>query len=410
MNLSKVCGYGSVLLTFLSALLLGAPDGVLVLAVVLAVSLERAERGTELRRRAPALVVLPAVAVAAAGIGLLLNRLPGVGDVVFTLALAATVWIRRFGPRFSRLGTWATLPLLAVLISPLPPRDLTDVGWAALVAVLAVGWVTVVQVVVQLVTRSAAPKAAPVRRASALRPRPSTRMAIQLAVAVGGAFVIGRLAFGEHWTWIVLTAFVVCSGNRGRMDVVRKGLLRLLGAAAGTVLATFLAGLFGPRDPRSIVAIFVVLALASGLRTVSYAFWAGGVTAMLALLYGYSGQAGAGLLATRLLAIALGAALAIGVSWFLLPVRRRKPVPDQAEQPGELVVAAAGQSDAVGEREQVAEAEVGPDRTGSLGAVEESGGGLAHGVVPAGEQLGAPAVRNGEGELALGRDVADEQA
>ncbi|GAB3432193.1 hypothetical protein GCM10027569_80580 [Flindersiella endophytica] len=405
MKLGRVCGYGSVLLTFLSALLLGAPDSVLVLAVVLAVSLERAERGTELRRRVPALVVLPAVAVAAAGIGLLLDRLPGFGDVVFTIALAATVWIRRFGPRFTKLGTWAALPLLAVLISPLPPRGAADVGWAALVAVLAFCWVSAVQ----LVARST-PTAAPVRRVSALRPRPSTRMAIQLAVAVGGAFLIGRLAFGEHWTWIVLTAFVVCSGNRGRTDVVRKGLLRLAGAAAGTVLATFLAGLFGPLDSRSIVAIFVVLAIASGLRTFSYAFWAGGVTAMLALLYGYYGQAGADLLATRLLAIGLGAVLAIGVSWFLLPVRGRKPVPDQAQQPGELVVATAGERDAVGQGQQVAEAEVGPDGAVALGAVEQGGGGLAHGVVPAGEQLGAPAVRNRQGELALGRDVADEQA
>ena len=405
MSLSKVSGYVSVLLTFFSALLLGAPDSVLVLAVVLAVSLERAERGTGLRRRAPALVVLPAVAVAAAGIGMLLDRLPGFGDVVFTLALAGTVWIRRFGPWFTKLGTWTTLPLLAVLISPMPPAGPADLGWAALVAVLAVCWVGTAH----LVTRSTG-KAERVRRTSALRPRPSTRMAIQLGVAVGAAFVIGRLAFGEHWTWIVLTAFVVCSGNRGRTDVVRKGLLRLVGAAAGTAVATFLAGWFSPFDTRSIMVIFAVLAVAVGLRELSYACWAGGVTAMLALLYGYYGQAGADLLATRLLAIALGGVLAIGVSWFLLPVRRRKPVPDQREQPAELVVAAAGQRDAVGQPEQVGEVDIGPDGAGSLGPVEQRGGDLAHGVVPAVEQPGPPAVRDGQGELALGRDVGDEQA
>lgn len=228
-------------------------------------------------------------------------------------------------------------------------------------------------------------------------------MAIQLAVAVGGAFVAGRLAFGEHWTWVVLTAFVVCSGNRGRSGVVRKGLLRLVGAAAGTLVATFLAGWFGPFDSRSIVVVFAVLAVAMDLRTFSYAFWAGGVTEMLALLYDYYGQAGPGLLATRLLAIA------IGVSWFLLPVRNRNPAPDQVEQPGELVVAAAGERDAVGEHEQVGEVEVGADRSGPLGTVEQRGGGVAHRVVPAVEELGPPAGRDGQGELTLGRDVADEQ-
>jgi hypothetical protein len=396
----------AVLLTFGTAWVLGAPDGVLVLAVVLAVSLDRTERGSGLRPRLPGLAVLPAVAVAAAGIGVLLDRLPGAGDVLFTVVLAATVWVRRFGPRATKLGTWTTLPLLAVLISPLPPRGMTDVGWAALVAVLAFGWVSATQ----LVTRSTK-EAEPVRRrAGSLRPRPSTRMAIQLGVAVGAAFLIGRLAFGEHWTWIVLTAFVVCSGNRGRVDVVHKGLLRLVGAAAGTVVATFLAGWFGPRDSRSIVLIFVVLAVAIGLRTLSYAYWAGGVTAILALLFGYYGQYGVDLLATRLLAIALGAVLAIGISWYLLPVRRRKPVPDQEEQPAELLVTAAGQRDAVGQHEQVGDVEVGPDRAGSLSAVEQRGGGLAHGVVPALEQLGPPAVRHGQGELALGRDVGDEQA
>jgi uncharacterized membrane protein YccC len=151
-------------------------------------------------------------------------------------------------------------------------------------------------------------------------------MAVQMGLALGAAFVIGRFAFTPRWTWMVLTAFIVCSGSRGRGDVVYKSLLRIAGAACGTVVATLLAGVFGPRDARSIVLIFVVLAVATWLRSLSYAYWAGCVTAVLALLQGYFGEVGTGLLLTRLEEILLGAAIGVLVSWTVLPVRTNQVV------------------------------------------------------------------------------------
>ena len=71
------------------------------------------------------------------------------------------------------------------------------------------------------------------------------------------------------------------------------------------------------------LVIFAVLGLASWLREISYAFWAGSVTAVLSLLYGYLGQSAPALLVTRLEAILVGAALGIAASWFILPVRTR---------------------------------------------------------------------------------------
>jgi len=132
---------------------------------------------------------------------------------------------------------------------------------------------------------------------------------------------VGRNFFGVHWTWVVLTAFIVCSGNRGREDVAHKAVMRVLGAGAGTLAATALAGAFPVGDAWSIVAIFAVLAVALWLRPVNYAYWAAGMTGALALLYGYYGERGPGLLADRLEAILIGAALAIAASWLLLPVR-----------------------------------------------------------------------------------------
>jgi uncharacterized membrane protein YccC len=146
-------------------------------------------------------------------------------------------------------------------------------------------------------------------------------MAAQMAVSLGAAFIIGREFFPTHWTWLVLTAFIVNSGNRGRGDVVYKGVLRVIGASFGTVAAELLGGAFGPRDSTSIVVIFAVLAVAGWLRTLNYAFWAGCVTAVLSLLYGYYGVTGAHLLVERLEQIALGALLGIAVAWLLTPVK-----------------------------------------------------------------------------------------
>jgi uncharacterized membrane protein YccC len=143
-----------------------------------------------------------------------------------------------------------------------------------------------------------------------------------MMVALAAAFAVGRVVFPAHWVWPVLTAFIVCSGNRGRADVVYKGVLRMIGALVGTVLATALVvGVFAPGADTSIVAIFVILTVATWLRPFNYAYWAGCVTAALAFLYGYFGQTGTGLLYTRLEGILYGGLIAIAASWLILPVR-----------------------------------------------------------------------------------------
>jgi hypothetical protein len=162
-----------------------------------------------------------------------------------------------------------------------------------------------------------------VRRFLATKPRASAKMAAQMAVGLGAAFAVGRAAFPDHWPWLVITAYIVASGNRGRGDVAVKSLSRLAGGAAGTVLATIAVTDVPARSPWTVFAIFAVLAAALTLRTLHYAFWAAGVTAMLALLYGYFGIGGEHLLVERLEAIAVGSALAVAASWLVLPVRSR---------------------------------------------------------------------------------------
>jgi hypothetical protein len=285
---------------------------IIVLAVVLAVTVGR-------RRDDGGILLLPLVAIAASEVGVLAVHHRDTAEALFVVALSGSIWVRRYGIRAARAGTFVALPFVALLVSPIPPAaGGVQALWAAVAAAIAVAWSLGVRRVLRVV-----PERAPARRP---RARISTRMAAQMGVALAAAFALGRLAFGAHQAWVVITAFIVCSGNRGRGDVLRKSVLRLAGAAAGTVAATVVASPFAPGAPASVAAIFAVLAVGTVLRERSYAYWAGCVTAVLALLYGYFGEGGAGMLPERLGAIATGAAIGIAASWLVLPVRTREAV------------------------------------------------------------------------------------
>jgi uncharacterized membrane protein YccC len=194
------------------------------------------------------------------------------------------------------------------------------------VALMAAFWVFTLQVIAGVTglgprspVRPAGRPQTPRRRTRARIPA-TTRMAVQMGVAVAIAFTSWRLIWPSHWTWTVLTAFIVCSGARSRGDVIHNGLLRTLGAGAGTILGTLIASTFPPFDQTSIVVIFAVLALATWLRALSYAYWAASVTTMLSLLYGYFGASATSLLHTRLEAILLGALIGVAASWIVLPI------------------------------------------------------------------------------------------
>lgn len=329
-----------------------------VLATVVALSLARRSvsgrgvpgqsvpgRGEFVRSAA----LLPVIGVAAAGVGWLLVVLPPVGALLYIGGMSVPIWLRRFGPSAARLGTLVALPLTAVLIVPVAPAASGTPWWEAALltaaaGVVAVLWVAVAREVAGLLRLGPAPggaepaATAPAPGTSASPPRgpkatrasrrlpASTRMAVQMAVALAAAFVVGGLVFPQHAMWVVLTAFIVNSGNRGRADVLHTSALRVAGAIGGTVLALGLAAAapqasgFG-----AVVLVFVALFAGTWLRSYSYAFWALAVTVVLTVLqqlFGTTPAAGeAGLLLERVLAIVVGAGLGIGAAWFVLPVR-----------------------------------------------------------------------------------------
>jgi hypothetical protein len=311
-----------------TVLLVAAVDpspGPLVLGAVLAMTLSRSHLVDSWRGRLEAVVVLPALAVIVALVALLLLDLPVVGAAAFTAAMFLSVWLRRFGPTWRRIGSLVALPFITLLIAPahLGSGGVLEAALVSLVALAAV-------VLLRLAFRRRAATVAPpsgapsAAAASDLRPIPSTRMALQLALAVGAAFALGYWLFPGHWGWVVLTAYLVCSGNRGRADVLYKSGLRVVGAAAGTVAALALAGV-RLEGPVLVAVLIAALAVGLVLREVSYAFWALIITLVLTLLQSGLGAEAVDLPA-RLLAILVGAACGLVASWFLLPIRSERVV------------------------------------------------------------------------------------
>ena len=312
------------------------PD-IVVLTVVLGMSLGRTQRHRGIGPRLQTLATLPLISVACTEIGRLFVEHPNVADALFTVGLTLSIWLRRFGPVGQRLGTLMALPFIALLVAPVPvlPTDIAagmpsegrSMLWSAVAAVIAFGWVWFFQELgqrvglIEAVPATAGTAGTTPPRTSSARMQASTRMATQMGLSLGLAFLIGRGVYAPHWTWIVLTVFVVNSGNRGRGDVAYKCLQRIFGACVGTVVATVLAGTFAPRDAMAVVAILLVLVVGGRLRTISYAYWAGCVTSVLSLLQGYFGETRIGLLGERLEQILIGGVLAVVVSWFVLPVK-----------------------------------------------------------------------------------------
>ena len=301
-----------------------------VLAVVLSISLARSHLDHGLRERLEAAVALPIVALVAAAVGLLLHWLPWIGGLIFTAGIALSIWLRRFGPLAARAGSLIALPFVTLLVTPyarpIQVGPVLAMLMPIIIALIALASVTLFQTVARRLhvlspARNDPHVPPPLKSEGAMRPDASTRMAIQMAVALAVSFVVGFVFFGERWSWIVLTAFIVQSGNRGRLDVAYKSLLRVVGATAGTVVAIASATRLGSHDAATVALILVAVFFGLWLRPLGYAWWALFVTLALALLQGFTGAPAQIVLWPRLEEIVIGAIIGVAAAWFVLPVR-----------------------------------------------------------------------------------------
>ena len=321
----------AALLALACAVALAHDAGAAVLAVVLSLSLSRSELDRDWRHRLEAALALPVVGVAAIGVGWLLRHSPWLGAALFVAGMFVSIWLRRFGATARRMGSLVALPFVTLLVVPhaaaSPNAVVPHAALPILVALLALFWVSALHALARRVgflpRRASRPPAAQVARggAGAMKPDATTRMAIQMAVALAIAFVVGFAFFAQRWAWIVLTAFIVLSGNRGRLDVAWKSVLRIGGAALGTAFALFASTHAGGHDATTLALILAAVFLGVWLRPIGYAWWALFVTIALALLQGFDSEPAARMLALRLEEIVIGAVIGLATAWWLLPVR-----------------------------------------------------------------------------------------
>jgi hypothetical protein len=320
----------AVIATLLCALALDPRPAPAILAVVLSLALSRSHLDRSSRERLEAAVALPAVGLLTVGVGFLLLRAPWLGALVFTTGIAGSLWLRRFGPTAGRIGSLIALPFVAILTTPHLPHAHSDTLFAWLepvaIALLALFWVASFHFAAHRVGWiEPAPNersAMPVREAGQ-DPRldAPTRMALQMATALAVSFAVGFVFFPERWSWIVLTAFIVNSGNCGRLDVAYKSVLRVIGAAAGTAVALAFALHLGGRDTTTVLLMLAAVFLGTWLRPFGYAWWALFVTLALALLQGFTGLPMRHILWPRLEEIVIGAAIGVASAWLVFPVR-----------------------------------------------------------------------------------------
>ncbi|HEY4269538.1 MAG TPA: FUSC family protein [Galbitalea sp.] len=322
--------------------LVGSTPAALVLAAVLAMTFGRNQLVTSWRGRAEAIILLPIIALATYGVAELLGVIPIVGAVAYVAAIFLSVWLRRFGSMWRRIGSLIALPFITLLIVPgggagTTPFTTVGVSLGALVVVVLLRMLAeATHFVPRAPSEGARPGATPqTRRQSTLRPIASTRMAIQMAVAVLVAILVGVLLFPQHITWVVLTAFLVNSGNRGRADVLYKSGLRIVGAAAGTIVASALVIAEPHGDtlivgPWLVALLLVILAIGMWLREWTYAAWALAMTLVITLLQGavvpIPAGTGAAQIWLRILAIVVGAVIGVAAAWFVLPLRSENVV------------------------------------------------------------------------------------
>ena len=168
--------------------------------------------------------------------------------------------------------------------------------------------------------------AAPDRAGEHPRLRPTTRQAIQVAVAASLAIVTGELVSPARWYWAVIAAFVIFAGTNSWGETLTKGWQRLLCTLLGVPCGVLVATLVGGDRTAALAGIFVCLFCAFYFMTVTYSLMTFWITTMLALLYGLLGQFSFGVLMLRIEETAIGAVIGATVAIVVLPTNTRTAI------------------------------------------------------------------------------------
>jgi uncharacterized membrane protein YccC len=160
--------------------------------------------------------------------------------------------------------------------------------------------------------------------------QPTTRTAIQVAVAGTLAILVGGLVAPGQWFWAVITAFVVFAGANSRGELLVRAWSRTLGTLGGVIAGVLVASLVTGHVALQGAVVLVCVFLAFYLLPVSYGLMTFFVTTMLGVLYGLLGRFSVAFLEIRLLETVIGAVAGAVAALLVLPTRTRGVVREQA--------------------------------------------------------------------------------
>lgn len=180
------------------------------------------------------------------------------------------------------------------------------------------------------------------------RLHPSTKAAIQVAVATSVATVVGGMLSPDRWYWAVMAAFVVFTGASTRGEILSRAGQRILGTIGGVGAGVLIAALVGHNPPVQLALILVCIFCAFYLAPVAYALLTFFLTVLLAMLYGLLGVFSVDVLEVRVQETAVGAVIGIACAYLILSSRTRTAVTERGlEYLDELAVLIKASAEAV---------------------------------------------------------------
>ena len=161
----------------------------------------------------------------------------------------------------------------------------------------------------------------PVDRA---RLKPWTRTAIQLGVAVAVATALGDLISPSRYYWAIIAVYVVFMGANTSGEQTRKALFRVWGTVVGIVVGLLLVDAVGHNTDWTLAVVLVSMFFGFYLMRVNSIFFVIAIIVSISQLYQELHRFSNTLLLYRLYETTLGAAVAILVVTFVLPLRTRR--------------------------------------------------------------------------------------
>ena len=150
---------------------------------------------------------------------------------------------------------------------------------------------------------------------------PASRRAVQAGVAVAAALGVGEAVSSTHQYWAMLPAYQVLGGTDG--ETVVKGAQRVAGTVAGAVVGFAIAIAAGGEAWVLVPLLALAVFASTYFRPVSPAVATVWTTMMFAVIYEFLGRLTPVALGLRVVETLLGAAAALLVARFVLPVRTR---------------------------------------------------------------------------------------